>query len=502
MDDINIYDLLVAAADKYGNKTAIFDDNQNIKVDFSTLKSNTFRLANALMKLGLKKGDKLGVYLPNCSEYFYSYLSSYITGIIIVPMDFFLQKNELINIINHCDIKVIITTTTSRASLDEIKNKTKSLENIITIEDSPYYISFWKLINSSDNFFKKAAIDKRSYSTIFYTSGSTGAPKGVVWNHKHIYMGASASKYFLDISEKDRVITAIPMSHSGGMLFPMLAIKEGISTAIMRRFSPLDFVQLIEKRNVTLFWIVPSMFYAIIELKNINSFNLDSIKYAAVFGAQFSTQIISKFRHFFPNGHILNGWGMTEVIPPTTVGSTTNLDSVGKPYKNITLEIIDQKGALLKADKMGEIVAKGTGIFVEYYNEPELTNEAMLNGWFKTGDLGKKDELGNLYILGRTKDMIKVGGKLVWSSEVEKCLMSHPCTKEAAAIGVDDKLRGEVVKAFVVLKPGIILPEKYLREYCKNMLARFKIPRYITYLAKLPRTGTGKTDKTKLKSLN
>jgi len=151
---------------------------------------------------------------------------------------------------------------------------------------------------------------------------------------------------------------------------------------------------------------------------------------------------------------------------------------------------------------MGEIVAKGTGIFVEYYNEPELTNEAMLNGWFKTGDLGKKDELGNLYILGRTKDMIKVGGELVWSSEVEECLMSHPCTKEAAAIGVDDKLRGEVVKAFVVLKPGIILPEKYLREYCKNMLARFKIPRYITYLAELPRTGTGKTDKTKLKSLS
>ncbi len=498
-------ELLIDAADKYGRKTAyIYQDKE---YDFQSLRDNSFRLANSLLDLGFRKNDRIAIYLPNCIEYIYSYFAVYSLGCTVVPIDFALSLNEIISISNHCGLKGIITTADVKFSLFELKSRISSLKEIITIEDDSRYISFWGLVENGKNDLADQEIDPQMISSIFYTSGTMGKPKGALWNYEHIHLGAEQLKYFttydylktiLRIDESERTIAAVPLSHSAGILFVMTTVKYGMSHVIMPRFSPLDFIRMVDKWKVTGVFMVPPMYYAILYLKEVESYSLESIRWADVFGAPSSYDLMMRFQKLCPNAVILNGWGMTEVIPPISASSPDNIRSVGKPVPNVELKIFDSKGNEMPQGEIGELVARGKSVFCGYYNEPELNMEAFKNGWFYTGDLGRFDEHGNLYIIGKSKDTIKVGGELVWAAEIEEVLLKHPCIKEAAAVGVPDELRGEVVKCFIVLKEGIVLPKKYVMEYLREQLSRFKLPRHIEYLEELPKTGSGKINKAAL----
>ncbi len=506
----DVRQLIIEAAEKFGNAPAFIEGDKIY--DFSTLKEEVFRLANSLIDMGFKKGDKIAIYLPNCIEYVYAYLGIYSLGCMAVPIDFFLTGNELISIGNHCKLKGIITTTNIKFNLLKLKENIPTLREVITIEDNPKYISFWKLTQNSRNHLEDQGIKTNMPSSIFYTSGSSGMPKGAVWNYEHIHLGAEQLKCFcsyeglqniLKIDETERTISAIPLSHSGGILFVMGAIKYGMSTVIMPRFSPLNLIRLIDKWGVTGIWMVPPMFYAVLYLKDVSKYKLESLRWADVFGAPSSPDLLMRFAKLFPNAVVINGWGMTEVVPPISASSPGNIQSVGKPVPhNVELKIFDAHDDEAATGKVGEIVAKGKSVFCGYYDEPDLNNEVFKNGWFYTGDLGRFDEQGNLYIIGKSKDTIKVGGELVWAAEIEEVLLKHPCVKEAAAIGIPDKLRGEVVKCFIVLKEGIVLPTRYIMEYLRDNLAKFKLPRQIEYLDELPKTGTGKINKAALTEKN
>jgi acyl-CoA synthetase (AMP-forming)/AMP-acid ligase II len=278
----------------------------------------------------------------------------------------------------------------------------------------------------------------------------------------------------------------------------MTAVKYGMSHVIMPRFSPLDFIKMVDKWKVTGVFMVPPMYYAILYLKEVESYSLDSLRWANVFGAPSSYDLMMRFQKLCPNAVILNGWGMTEIIPPISASSPENIKSVGRHVPNVELKIFDSKGNAISTGEVGELVARGKSVFCGYYNEPELNQEAFKDGWFYTGDLGRFDEKGNLYIVGKSKDTIKVGGELVWAAEIEEILLKHPCIKEAAAVGVPDELRGEVVKCYIVLKEGIVLPQKYVMEFLREHLSRFKMPRQIEYLDELPKTGSGKINKAAL----
>jgi len=497
---MDIYDLLVSTEKRYDGKTAIIDGDKEIS--YTEMKENAFKLANALHGLGLEKGDKVAVYIPNRAEYFYIYYACYITGIIIVPIDFYLKEDEVINIVDHCGAKLIFAESNQRCNLINLKNKSNCLKNIISLDSEPQYLSYNNLINNMPVTFKKVDIERNNYSSIFYTSGSTGKPKGVLWNYRHIHIGSDAFDYFLhDYIVNARSITAIPLSHSGGVLFPMLAIKYGLSTVILERFHPLVFLKLVEKWRVSTFWMVPPMWYALLYLKEIERFDLTSVKLADVFGAQSDPETLIRAKKYFPNADLFNGWGMTEVVPPTTVCEPNNITTVGKPHPWVTLKIADENGIEKNVGEIGELQAKGEGVFIGYYNEPELTANVFDDGWFKTGDLAKKDKNGNYYIVGRTKDMLKVGGQIVWCNEIENVLMEHPCIKEVAIVGIPDKLRGEVPATFIVLKEGIVLPKKYITEFLIDRVAKFKLPKIIKFLDELPKTGPGKIDKAKLKEI-
>ncbi len=505
----DVRQLIIEAAENFGHKTAyVYNDQEYC---FMNLKDSVFRLANSLLDMGYKKGDKIAIYLPNCIEYVYSYYAIYSLGLVAVPIDFYFNPQEVFSIGKHCELKGIITTTNAKFNLLELKQNIPTLRDIITIEENAKYLSFWKLASNSKAELEDQGIYINMTSSIFYTSGSSGKPKGATWDYEHIHLGAEQLKMMTEfeglkgilmMDETERIISAIPFSHSGGILFPIIAIKYGVSTVIMPKYHPLDFVKLIDKWKVTGFFMVPPMFYALLYLKDIRAYSLDSVKWAVVFGAPSSPDLMMKFAKLCPNAIVTNGWGMTEVIPPISAASPSNIRSVGKPVpNNVELKIVDPDDNEVKVGEVGELIVRGKSVFGGYYNEPDLNNEVFKDGWFYTGDLARKDEEGNYYIIGKSKDTIKVGGQLVWAAEVEEVILRHPCVKEAAVIGILDQLRGEVVKCFVVLKDGIVLPTSYLMDYLRENLAKFKLPKEIEYLNELPKTGSGKVNKAALREM-
>lgn len=494
---MNVAGTLIEAASNFKNKAAFIYEGQEFS--FFTLKENSLRLAAALVSLGVKKADRVAIYLPNCPEYVYAYLAAYSLGAVVVPLDFSLQEDEIVNMLKHCEAKVIITTLKTRFPLDVLTERIPSLEEIIIIErDSDKFESLADLISRGSLNLPEIEINEDDYSTIYYTSGSTGRPKGVLWNFRHLHLGVDSLKHFLDISPLSRTIAAVPFSHSAGVLFPAGAIKYGMSFVIMKRFSPLEFVRFIQDWKVTLFWIVPAMFTAILHIKELDKYDLSSLQWAAVFGASSNPEIIRRFKRHAPNTSLVNGWGMTETSPPTMISEPDNVRSIGKVPPGIEIRIIDLEDRPVPYGEIGEVVIRGNAVCLGYYKDPQLTSQMFRNGWFHTQDLGKFDKGGNLYIVGRIKEMIKIGGQIVFAPEVEEAICNHPGVAEVAVIGVEDKLRGEVPKAFVVLKRKTIITEQELRNFCKQHLAHFKVPRYFEFRESLPRTGSGKIDKANL----
>jgi long-chain acyl-CoA synthetase len=243
------------------------------------------------------------------------------------------------------------------------------------------------------------------------------------------------------------------------------------------------------------------MYMAILTLKQIDKFDLSSLRWVVVFGAPSSPEIMERFHQYCPNAKLLNGWGMTETCPPNTVTplNSTNIASVGKPAPNCEIKIFDEDNHELQAGETGEIAIRGWIVMEGYYKDPEATAALKRNGWLYTGDLGRFDEWGYLYIVGRKKEMIKVGGQIVYAPEVEAALQKHEAVAEVAVIGVPDPLRGETVKAFVVLRESANTTPEDLRYFAREHLAHFKVPQQIEIRESLPKNRTGKIDKELLK---
>jgi len=498
---MNIIEVLTRTVEKFPQKPALIFKDQSIT--FAQLRDSVFRLTHGLINLGLKKGDKVAIYLPNCPEYIYSYLAVWSMGATCVPLDFMLTEDELVSCISHSGARIFIAKSKPNISLAALKEKCPALEKIILYHEKiDGFLCFEELLAKETNRPAAGDIPDQDYACIFYTSGSTGRPKGVLCNYRQLGAPAKAMSYFVDFSEKDIALcSALPFSHLGGLVFIQGIVFLGITVVLMDRFIPADFLKNIEKHKVTCLWLVPSMFYAVLQLKEFESFDLSTLHWIVSFGAPSSADQLRRFHKHCPQADLINGWGMTETQGPTIVlpQGSAKVESVGVPAPWVEIKIYDEDDHELPVGEIGELVVRSWVVAEGYYKDPQASTQAMRNGWFHTGDLGRLDAEGYLYIVGRKKEMIKVAGEIVFEPEVEAAIHKHPDIAEVAVVGVPDSLRGEVPKAYVVLKEGKALTGENLQYFCRQHLAHFKIPHYFEFKDSLPKTGSGKIDKAELK---
>lgn len=497
---MRVHELIEKTANRFGDKTALIFNDQT--VTFNELKTKVFQTANLLRSLGISKGNKVAIYLPNGLEYVYSYLACFCLGAVGVPLDFMLKDEELVSCLDHSETNLIIAQNRKGIDLLEIKKQVPSLGRIVLVQsDLDGCDSFADLLSGADSNFKPVDIKDSDPALIMYTSGTTGQPKGILLNARHLQGSPQAMEYFVDLTDKDIKLAAIPFSHIGGFIYIQNCINFGITLVIMERFNPFEFLEKVNRYKVTCFHIVPPMYNAILTLKEIERFDLSSLRWVVVFGAPSSPEILQRFNKYCPNAKLLNGWGMTETTPPNTVTplNSHNIESVGKPAPNCKIKIINDNDQEVETGGIGEIVISGWIVMDEYYKDPQETARVKRNGWLHTGDLGRFDQDGFLYIVGRKKEMIKVGGQIVYAPEVEAAFYKHTDVSEAAVIGVHDQLKGEAVKAFVVLKTGSETTVEDLRYFARQHLANFKVPQTIELRNELPKNRTGKIDKVVLK---
>ena len=517
---MNVVEILEKCAKEYADKPAVIFRQE--ETSFLQLKDKVFSLAQSLLKLGAKPHDKIAIYLPNWPEYIISYLAIWSIGACSVPLDFMLTEDEIVSCLEHSESRILITKHKANISFAQLKSRLPLLKNIISCQsEDKESLSFEKLLAEGENSAPGVKIDKKDYALIFYTSGTTGKPKGVLINYTQLDAPPKSMAFFVnsDLSAKDTALCALPFSHLGGLIYIQNMISFGLRVVLMERFMPLDFLKNIQHYKVNFFWIVPSMYYALLQLKEFETFDLLSLRWIVTFGASNSPDALRRFHQFCPKASLLNGWGLTETNAPTVVlpMGSENIESVGRPAPWIEVKIFSTEGAACLPDRQGsgcggndtgkelpvgatgEVVVKSWVVTDGYFKDERLTQETIRNGWFHTGDLGRFDQNGFLYIVGRKKEMIKVGGEIVFEPEVESVLQKHPDIAEAAVVGVADKLRGEVPKAFVVVKEGKDISIDDLRYFLRQHLAHFKIPHYFEFCPALPKNRVGKVDKEKLR---
>ena len=495
MDVINI---LKQLAEEHGDRPAVIFGQEQIS--FTELRDKVFSLAQGLLKLGVKRGDRVAIYLPNWPEYIYSYLAIWSIGVCCVPLDFMLTEDEIISCLSHSEAKILITKHKANVSFLRLKTSLPLLRHIISCRlMKEEALSFEELLAEDASQTLEIEIREKDYAIIFYTSGTTGKPKGVLINYLQLDAPPKSMAFFVnaDLNSKDVSLCALPFSHLGGLIYIQNTITFGLTLVLMERFIPLDFLRNVQNYKVNFFWIVPSMYYALLQLKEFETFDLSSLRWIVTFGASSSPDALRRFQQFCPKAHLLNGWGLTETNAPTVVlpMGSKNIESVGRPAPWIEVKVFDDNSQELKVNIVGEVAVKSWVVTDGYLKDEELNRQTIRDGWFYTGDLGRFDEEGFLYIVGRKKEMIKVGGEIVFEPEVESVLLRHPDIAEAAVVGVADKLRGELPKAFLVVKEGKNISEEDLRFFLRQHLAHFKIPHYFEFRAELPKNRTGKIDK-------
>jgi long-chain acyl-CoA synthetase len=499
---MNVVEILEKCAKEYQNKSAVIFRQQEIS--FLQLKDKVFSFAQSLLKLGVKPHDKIAIYLPNWPEYMISYLAIWSIGACSVPLDFMLTEDEIVSCLDHAEAKILITKHKANISFVNLKARLPLLKDIISCQsEDKESLSFEKLLAEGQSCATGVKIDEKDYAIIFYTSGTTGKPKGVLINYAQLDAPPKSMAFFVnaDLTAKDTALCALPFSHLGGLIYIQNMITFGLTLVLMERFSPLDFLRNVQNHKVNFFWIVPSMYYALLQLKEFETFDLSSLRWIVTFGASNSPDALRRFNQFCPGASLLNGWGLTETNAPTVVlpMGSKNIESVGRAAPWIEVKIFAEDDQELPFGQVGEVVVKSWVVTDGYFKDEKLTREIIRNGWFHTGDLGKFDRNSFLYIVGRKKEMIKVGGEIVFEPEVEASLQKHPDIAEAAVIGVADKLRGEVPKAFLVVKEGKNISEEDLRYFLRQHLAHFKIPHYFEFCLTLPKNRVGKIDKEQLR---
>lgn len=497
-------------AEKTPDSTALVLPSSGRSYSYKELVGSMNRVANGLKCFGVKEGDRVAISMTNCAEFceiFYGIIKSF--GI-AVPLNPLLKSGEAQYIIENCEPKYIFVNKNTLPVYQEVKSRTKSIQEIILVgEDKvPGVISYNEFVKNSSDEFETPWFASDDVCEIMYTSGTTGRPKGVMQTHIGLYQNKMNFLIDLEMKPQDRMFTVAPLYFAAAQATSMdTCFVSGASLYLGDGWKGAeDVMQTIEKYKITYFFGPPAFWVFILNHPKVNDYDLSSLRIGFSGGAALAAETFHQFRKRF-GIDIVEGAGMTETSPLFTVNpfnGTKKPGSCGIVLPNTRMRIVDENDNEVPPGVDGEICFKGVHVMTGYWNMREETAHTLRGGWMHTGDIGHVDEDGYLYITDRLKDIIIRGGSNIASREVEEVLFRHPKILEAACIGVPDKVMGEEIKAFVILKPGGEPSEDLasdIKKHVESHLAKFKVPRYIEFASVLPRTPSGKVMKVELRKL-
>ena len=503
---MNLRELVETQAKKY--KERVFLYWKDITVSYSQLNKYSNKVANFLYELGIRKGDKVSVYLPNMAEYVYLYLGIPKIGAITGPVNSLFKAREVQFVVGHSEAKVLVTIPSFMEIVNQIKGNLPNLKHVIVIGDPvEATLNFWELMkNSSENSPPEVQIDEKEDSAaILYTSGTTGFPKGVLQTHFNIRRDAEMIQEFVQATEDFRFMLILPLFHCNAQIVTVMTpFLIGASCILTPGFSAQTHWETVEKYKASTFSAVPTVLSILLRMPHEN-LDLSSLEFLICGAAPLPVEVFKEFEETF-NCMIVEGYGLTEstcassVNPlPTETEDRRKVGSIGLPLPGNEMKIVDSDGIDVPPNTKGEIVIKGDNVMKGYFKNPEANAETLKGDWLYTGDIGLMDDDGFFFITDRKKDMIIRGGENIYPREIEEVLYSHPDISLATVIGVRDKIYGELPKAFVVLKEGKSVSEEQIIEYCIKNLANFKVPKYVEFRNDLQKTPTGKIMKQPLR---
>ena len=495
------------------NTATIFDGQRQT---YRQLGRRVRSLARALNELGVKPGDRVAIYQLNCSQFLETVYACFEIGAVIVPLNTRLAADELVFIINDAECSAFITDSSLQPLAATFKDRLNGIQYFIAIGGGKAFSDYETLIaeHADDN--SLPATDDGSsdeqLAGLFYTSGTTGLPKGVMLSHRNLWMNALHTLAVRAPEPNLNFLHAAPMFHLATFPAVINVTVNGGTHTILQRFDLKAMMELIENAKVTSTVLVPTMVNFLIHHPDFSKHDLSSLRRITYGAAPMPVELLKRAMKLLPNAEFGQGYGQTESSPlltslphedHITEGEerlTRRLASCGRPVAGVEIEIQKDDGAFAQPGEVGEVIARGPNVMMGYWKRPEETAATLRDGWLHTGDMAVADEDGYIYLVDRKKDMIISGGENVYSTEVENIVYQHPAVREAAVIGVPDDKWGEAVTAIVTIKPGALLTETGLIEFCSARLADYKVPKRVELReGELPKSGTGKILKKELR---
>jgi long-chain acyl-CoA synthetase len=482
------------ALDKYGEYVSLaFEGRQYTNVD---QQRQAARLAHALRRLGVAPGDRVMVMLPNCPEVIQSYGAILKCGAVIVPVIFLLGDKEVAHILADSEAKVVITSTDMLWKVESQLGVLPTLRHVLLVDgggDGRTRSLVDETAGQPETF---VAADRGpdDLAVILYTSGTTGVPKGVALSHANLESNARAAASLHELDRSDWAVAVLPLSHSYGLTVMNAGHILGTRAALLRWFHPEAVLQAIRDFRAVSMSAVPTMLVYLLNYPDAARFDTRSMRVWGSGAAPLPVEIVAPFEEKF-GGKILEGYGLTEASPVVSahrLSGPRKLGSVGRAIPGVTISIQDDEDRPQPVGEIGEVCIKGPNVMRGYYRNPDETARTVRSGWLHTGDMGRLDEDGFLFIVERKKDLIIRGGFNIYPREVEEALYAHPKVAEAAVVGMKDPLMGEDVLAFVVLKDGERASAEEIGSFCEGRLARFKCPKQIRFVGSLPKSPIGK----------
>jgi len=498
---------------RFGDRDAVVSCHQGVRMSYAEFDAAVDRVASGLLAAGLQKGDRVGIWSPNCAEWVVVQFATAKAGVILVNINPAYRTHEVEYALRQSGVKLLISarafkTSDYRAMIDEVRGGLPALQAVVYL-DSPEWEDLAATPVDAD------AIRSRQADLAFddpiniqYTSGTTGFPKGATLSHHNILNNGYFVAELCDFTEADRVCLPVPFYHCFGMVMGNLgAVTHGACIVIPAPgFDPGATLAAVAAERCTALYGVPTMFIAELGHEDFATFDLTSLRTGIMAGSPCPVEVMKRVRRDMHMTDVGICYGMTETSPVSTQTRSDDslerrVSTVGRPGPHIEVKIIDaDTGLVVPRGETGEFCTRGYSVMLGYWDEPEKTAEAIdAARWMHTGDLATMDDDGYCNIVGRIKDMVIRGGENVYPREIEEFLYTHEDVSDVSVVGVPDERYGEELCAFVVTRRGASLTEDAVREYCRSRLAHYKVPRYVVFTDGFPMTVTGKVQKFKMR---